>query len=104
MNKENLIKLGAFAQREFSLDKDFKIIDISTDQTFLGEYHLPIPPTYHGVDYNPFVQIYEQLIDNVTLIKVAIPVKDGNPETVWIGYSRLANTLIYREPGKIHNA
>lgn len=87
MNKHNLIKLGALAQKKFGMKDDFKIIEVPSDSP--NTYRVAIP---HPVEWNtPSVPLD---IDSVTLEKFA---STDNFESISCGYSARANVLIVKE-------
>jgi hypothetical protein len=79
MNKNNLIKLGAFCQRELSMEPDFTIIEVASD--FAGVFRVAVEHSRYGYD-------------KVALSKIGM---SDNFEYIWCGYSRIANVLIIRE-------
>lgn len=84
MNKNNLIKLGAFAQRKFKMEKDFKIVEVE------DETNRVILPFCERKSFE-----FQRGYDMVELQKVRI-VDGETEEYAWIGYSRKANTLVIK--------
>jgi hypothetical protein len=79
MNKNNLIKLGAFCQREFNMEPDFKIMEVASD--FTGVVRVAVIHSRYGYD-------------KITLSTIGMP---DNLEYIRCGYSRMANILAIQE-------
>lgn len=80
MNKHNLIKLGALAQKTFHMKNNFEIVEV--------------PPGWHcsmiATMNNP---VFHLDIDKIALTKFGS--KDF--KSIWAGYSKKANKLIVAE-------
>ncbi len=91
MNKINLIKLGAFAQRKYNLPDDFRIMEVPSDS--YNSIHLAIPQNLSvSVDDIPeYMPIDEEV---VTLEKIGVR---DNFEYIWMGYARRAHVLVIKD-------
>lgn len=87
MNKNNLIKLGALAQKQFSMKDNFKIVEALPG----NRKHFRVVVLYQ-VDYTlrPDTQVEFDDVD-VNLIQFG---SDDSSESIWYGYSVLANMLV----------
>ena len=90
MNKNNLITLGAIAQKQFKMKDDFKIMEVASDD--YGKVKILIPHHPAFSDMSPYALPPE--FDVVTLIQFAT---QNNREFIWCGYSEKANTLVIKE-------
>lgn len=86
MNKINLIKLGALAQKEFHMQDGFEIVEYPPES-------LPRIRVAIQSSFSTFAHGESQPIDFdvVEPKKVGIPVRG---EFAWIAYSSRANTLV----------
>ena len=85
MNKINLIRLGAFAQTVFNMQPGFAVIEIPSDG----------PHTYY-VAYTQTSMGWEFIEKDAVFLQKYV-IADGPIETIRMGYSVLANTLVIRE-------
>ena len=94
MNKHNLIKLGALAQKTFKMKDDFKIMELPSDSP--PRVRIAIPS---AVDVVPFFDLVEvvamPLTDEIDLQKFG---SKDNYEYILCGCSARANVLVIREP------
>ncbi len=89
MNKNNLIHLGAIAQKQFGMKDNFQIMEVASDH--FGKVRVSIPCSISNIS-SPFATPAD--FDEVELTHFGTP---NNFEFVWCGYSARANTLIVME-------
>ncbi len=95
MNKYNLIRLGAFCQKKMDLMDNFKIMELPSD--FKGwNFRMAIPaPANSPIAFEDIGLVNLPEIDDIELQEFR---SRDNFETIKIGYSIRANTLVIKEP------
>lgn len=91
MNKNNLIKLGALAQKEFEMKDNFSIMEVASDAHRIIRVVIPTDVPFSDT-YSPYGIGLE--FDEIVLTKFGSP---NNFEFIRCGYSDAANTLVIRE-------
>ena len=88
MNSDNLIKLGAMAQKKFNMKDNFKIMEVPSDTQ--RSYRVAIMNEFDGYSYG-VQDRYNIDYDNVLLEKFG---SSDNFEFIRVGYSPRANILL----------
>lgn len=88
MNKHNLIKLGALAQKQFSMKDNFEIMEVPSGSQKRFRIAIPFPASY---DPRPSIPAE---FDEIELIKFG---SQDNFEFIWCGYSARANKLVIQD-------
>ncbi|MBW2647730.1 MAG: hypothetical protein JRE23_16460 [Deltaproteobacteria bacterium] len=90
MNKHNLIKLGALAQKTFDMDENFKIMEVASDDTN------SINVVFSGSFSNMSVDRISVPTERETIELTKFGIQD-NFEFIRAGYFRKENVLIIKE-------
>ena len=91
MNTFNLIRLGALAQREFSVREDFEIMEVPDDSPDIVRVAMPVSQSLNILWSQKIVPVAPY-----DTIELQHYVTNNNHEAVWLAYSYRANVLVIR--------